>query len=238
MRTMKSSKQSKKSAPISEKKIIRDRGRIIQVVRLVTAQRETTTYGPPPPNNPDEEEDFLASSRIHIRRQLESRWERGKLLGVSISGDAWKLQHGESARRGLQRVWKKPETRLFWASVQHLRMHADEFFDFEATCSDGRRICDVFLRAIESGNTQEMDLLAKVIEEVAKSAKRQERNWRVAQAVKLVAKRTGKPPTSADALTAYLDLINQDSPEIVDYTDRTFREALAGAGFGWLLAPK
>jgi hypothetical protein len=83
-----------------------------------------------------------------------------------------------------------------------------------------------------------MDLLAKVIEEVAKSAKRQERNWRVAQAVKLVAKRTGKPPTSADALTAYLDLINQDSPEIVDYTDRTFREALAGAGFGWLLAPK
>jgi len=236
MRTMKSLKQSKKSAPISEEKIIRDRGRTIQVVRLVTAQRETITYGPPPPNNPDEEEGFLASSRIHIRRQLESRWERGKLLGVTIGGDRWKLEHGEAARRGLQGVWNKPETHLLWASVQHLKMHADQFFDFEATCSDGRRVCEVLLRAIQDGNTDEFDLLSKVIREVAKSAKRQERNWRVGQAVKLAAKRTGKAPILTEVLDGYIKLMSKDAPEAIDYSERTFRDALAGAGFGWLLA--
>lgn len=234
---MKGSKQSRASAPKKEEKIVRDRGRVFQVVRLVTTTRETTTYGPPPPANPDDEEQFLAASRIHVRRKLESRWEREKLIGVTISGDSWKLQHGESARRGLQGLWKNQETQLLWASVQHLKMHANEFYDFEADCSDGKRICDLLLRCINSGETKELDLLGKVIREVEASAKRQERNWRVALAVKQAAKEQMKPPTSSEVLQAFLNSSGHDLPE-ADYSERTFRDALVGAGFSWLLATK
>jgi len=227
-----------KKSPRAEKGSIRHKGRILHFSRVTRNGRVTTTYGPPSPSSADNEEGCLTATRIAIIEKAETTAKRKTLIGVSFVGDRWKMEHGESARRGLQGLWNKAETQSLWVSVQHLKLHADEFYDFHSECSDGRNICDLLLRCISSGDTKELDLLTKVIREVGASAKRQTRNWLVAKAVKQAAKKRGAVPTATEAFNEFVDMVSQDLPDCIDYNERTFRDALVGAGLDWILAHK
>jgi len=213
---------------------------------------------------PEQEEAAAKLSSVTLLyRREEVNLEDGLVskVGWNFGEDGWRVQHGEAARRRLQGRWQDRLTQALWFSVQHIKMHSDEFYEFEAKLSDGKRICDVMLRAIQNGNTSELELLMKVICEVNASANRPEsRNWRVANAVRRAAKRHGRVPTCSEALIAYSEImnrgvligedpseypprldacgkiINEIPPDYVDYSERTFRDAIVDAGLGWMLA--
>lgn len=178
------------------------------------------------------EQTALGASRLYKWEKPETRMKRGKLLGWGVWGDAWKLQHGEAARRKLQGKWND-STKLLWNSVDHLLMHLDEFYDFEVDCSDGKRVCDVLVQAIKSGDLEQLGLLSKVIESVHAASNRMELRRRVAVAVKMAAKRLNRVPTTEEIRQEFNN--SRDAKELIEYPEKDFREALKEAGFGWII---
>lgn len=178
------------------------------------------------------EQTALGASRLYKWEKPETRMKRGMLLGWGVSGDAWKLQHGEAARRKLQGKWND-STKLLWYSVDHLLMHLDEFYDFEVDCSDGKRVCDVLVQAIKSGDVERLDLLAKVIESVHAASNRMELRRRIAGAVKTAAKEFNRVPTTEEIRQEFNNSRNPE--ELVEYPEKDFRKVLQAAGFGWII---
>lgn len=207
------------------------------------------------------EQKAVGASRLYKWERRETKMKRSKLLGWGVCGDAWKLQHGEAARRKLQGNWNDV-TKSMWNSVQHILIHLGDFkefqqklsdgttctsfgraiYDFESTSVDGKIVYEILYKAIESGDTKDLKLLLKVIESVHEAFQIHGKSewavcstlrYRVAQSVRAAAAYYNRVPTTEQVRQFFND--KRNPVELVEYPERDFREALQVAGFGWII---